>query len=134
MFSFFQTTIHSHKQLHPIHFQISLHFIPAPSSPYLHPKPLLLCVSGDCVSGWPLCVSGACLCVYLVIVCPDVLCNERLEVSCSLTSVNPKSVVSVDMSVVKFRSEWVRLVSQTRPQFVCYCFLPTTPPAFSCSC
>ena len=58
------------------------------------------------------CSDGRCRCVYLVIVCPDGRWNGRLEVLCSLTAGNPKSVDSVYMSVVKCRSECVRLVAK----------------------
>ena len=54
MFSLIQITIHSHKQLLPIHSQTFLHFTPASSSPYPHLYPLhvFVCLLVDCVSEW----------------------------------------------------------------------------------
>ena len=36
---------------------------------------------------------------------------------CSLTTGNPNYVAFVDVSIVKLRTEWVRLVSQNCTQF-----------------
>ena len=58
-------------------------------------------------------------------------CRQRVV----LTTGNPKSVASVYVSVVKFRSQWVRLVSQNCPvclslidDRLCLYFLAFSPP------
>ena len=58
--------------------------------------------------------------VCLLIVCANGRWNELLNASCRFTTGNRKSVASVCVSVVKFRSEWVRLVGQYCVQFVCH--------------
>ena len=76
MFSLFQITIHSHKQLLPIHSQTFLHFIPA--SPSLHPHL------------WPLRDVFVCLLVWLCRMAVEMNDNRY---SCSLTTVNPERVL-----------------------------------------
>ena len=60
----------------------------------------------------PISILCMCLSACLLIVCLNGCWNDWLWVLCSLTTGNPKSVASVFVSVVKFRSEWVHFVSK----------------------
>ena len=88
-----------------------LPFTPKHSSILFQPRCPRIPISSRCV---------LCLSACLLIVCPNGRWNEWLLVSRSLTTGNPKSVASVYVSVVNFRPEWVRLVIQNCPRFVCH--------------
>jgi len=91
-------------------FQITVHSTASHSLPNIFPFSARLAVPA---SPSP---AVAC-CVYLSVCWWCVLMTVGMN---GLTTGNSNSVTSVYVSKVKFRSEWVRLVSQICPQFVCH--------------